>query len=72
MSILDWMRSKSPGAILMGWFEERRRGCRVLCRVVCDGIGRTVDLVDRRVRCVVEGVVARCFVVGQRDCILTD
>lgn len=63
MSILDWMRSKSPGAMFAGWFVSRQEILRIMsCSSLC--------LLYRSVRCVVEGVVARCFVVGQRECFL--
>lgn len=61
MSILDWMRSKIPGAMIEGWFEERRSCCRVLLCVVFYRMLSTVGLLDSRVRRVVEGVVARCL-----------
>lgn len=66
MSILDWMRSKSPGAMLEGCFVSRPK--ELLRIMSCMSLWG--NLLDRSVRCVVGGVVARRFVVGQRECFL--
>lgn len=44
MSILDWMRSKSPGAILKTGLRKDGEGCRVW---YVTGVMRTVGLLDR-------------------------